>query len=323
MRPRKRTWVLLLIVGVVMLLFLLWGGNRSDHEVEKRLEERYGKPFLVLTSDRIPDKQKAEKIQAATVYIAAPEENPHERFFVYSTVKRKSAGEPEYVTEMVDTYKLHTMKKLFEEAGREAGMEVSFTYQREPFWSVESYYYSGLEVHIAAAPQNVEQVCEFLSGTIQKFVEETGLTPEEHTVEAVFGLDYWEEDWPKDRKCSVNFGWSEHSNRVEGEQNDGNGPLDYRAEALLDTVLQKVEEYRACHPEVEQEPAPTRPQSAPPPGIYRQEDGTPFIFGDRVEIVWNEETKHDDVRIWNEETQQWSTYVWNGETRWYEAQLEP
>lgn len=45
--------------------------------------------------------------------------------------------------------------------------------------------------------------------------------------------------------------------------------------------------------------------------------------GDKVVLVWNEETQHNDVKLWSEETQQWSVYIWNEETQQYDYQTEP
>lgn len=58
-------------------------------------------------------------------------------------------------------------------------------------------------------------------------------------------------------------------------------------------------------------------------GLFIRADGTYMFKGDKVVLVWDEETQHNDVKLWSEETQQWSVYIWNEETQQYDYQTEP
>ncbi len=325
MRKGRYKLILLLLLGLFMLYILTRCGTMSDREVEIRLQEHYGKPFTVIWSQALRAKEHVEDVYCAKVYIAAPEDDLHDRFFVYSTVEGETFGVPEYTTGMLDTYKLGKLKKLFEEAAKEAGIEISFAYRRFPFKKTEEYYYSEIGICIKADPQNAEQVCEFLSNTIQKFVDETGLTPEEHSVEAVFSLDYREEEWPVDKHCSVGFCWSYNLNWDEARQEYVHGPLDYRVETIQNTLFHEIDDYKVHHLKLleKTDPAAAESKSDPPPGITQREDGMSVIHGDKVELMQDEENQKKGVKIWSEETQQWTVYVWNEETQQYDCQTEP
>lgn len=326
MRTRRYQLILLLLIGLFLLPLLSRCGTRSDRKVEARLQELYGKPFAVITSNHIPADEQAEGIWDARVYIAAPEDDPYDRFFVYSTIEGEIFGGTGFTKGLSDTYELGKLKRLFEESAKEAGVGVSFTYNRWPFKTSEEYYYSEICINITVNPQNAERVCEFLSDHIQQFVNETGLTPGDHLVGVIFALHYREDEWPEDQYCSANFWWSDNLNWNEAQQEYVRGPLDYRVETIQNTLFHEIEEYKADHPELtEKTDAVSSEETKPtlPSGIYQLEDGTFMIQGDKVAFIDDEETHQKGVQLWSEETQRWSVYLWNEETQQYDCQTEP
>ena len=303
----------------------------SDQEVEDRLEERYGEPFTVLFSEPIGGNEQVEEIWAARVYTVVPERNPEEIFFAYSTVEGETFGVPGFRKGLSDTYQLDRLKSLLEETAVGTGWAPSFTYFRAPFQETEEHYYSAIRVEMDVTPQNLDDSCELLSVAIQKFVDETGLTPSEDFVNTAFLLRYREEEWPDDYICSVRLDWNDAIS----------GPLDYRAESIRNTMLYEIEDFKERNAErlkpdsPETEPEPSNPTvifedegnrliwnapAQPEPGIIRREDGSFQIQGDEVRNPWNEQTQHSDFWIWSEEEQQWTIFVWNGETQQYEPQ---
>ncbi len=313
-----------LLMALLLLSLLSGCGTVSNHEVEKQLQELYGKPFRVYTSQVIKSDERAEGIYAARLYIAAPEDDLYARFFVYRTAK-ETGGSDGFKTDMVDTYGLSKLKRIFERFAKEVPMDISFTYERSPFNEAEEYYYTEFDICIEVDMGNTEAVCQFLSNTIQAFSDETGMSPASNVMEAGFVLNYREEQWPSDQVCPVRFGWNEASLWNETRQEYVTGPLDYSVEAIQNTLLHEIEAYKGHHPELTAKTDPTAPEVDPAisPGITQRADGTFLIRGDRVEFDRNEETKQNEVRIWIEAAQRWDVYVWNEQTRQYDLQTEP
>lgn len=318
MRTIKHQKSFLLSIGIFLLSFLSGCGTMSERQVEARLQQLYGKPFTVITSNRIPADERAEGIRDAKVYIAAPESDPYDRFFVYSTIEGESFGVLDHTVGMSDTFELGKLKRLFEESAKQDGFDVSFTYNRRPFAETEEYYYSEICIHIQVNPQNIEQAAAFLSNKIQQFVDETNLTPAKYFVNVGFVLDYREAEWPEDQNCSVNFGWFDNSNWNEAQQKYIHGPLDYSVENIRNTLLHEIAEFKARYPQL------TEKSEAPlPPEDGQNEIKAQLFPNNQVGLIEDEKLPHDDIRLWNSETQQWSTYVWNKNTHQYDCQTEP
>ncbi len=305
---------------LLLLLSLLPGcGALSGDEVEKQLQQLYGRPFRVYTSKAIKSDERAEGFDAARLYIAAPADDLYARFFVYHTVK-DTEGSGGARTDLVDTYELSRLKRTFERCAKEAPMEISFAYERSPFNEEEEYYYTGFDICMDVESENTEAVCQFLSGTIQEFVDETGITPAGCAMKAGFVLNYRETHWPLGQVCSVSFGWNEARLWKETGQEYVTGPLDHSAKALQNTLLHEVEAYKKQHPELTEETTAPKADPAFPSGITQSEDGSFVIRGDRVEMGRNEETQQNEVKIWTESAQRWDVYVWNEQTRQYDLQ---
>lgn len=311
--------IILLLLGGFFLLFLLSScGTMSDRKVAMQLQERYDKSFTVISSQTIKPEDLAEGIYAAKVYLVAPEDDKDNRFFAYSTVKGETGGILGIRRNLADTYGLATLKALFEKNAQEAALELAFAYGREPFSEKEDYYYSSIVVKITANPRNLERACQVLSATIQEFIDVTGLTTE-NNVRASFVVYYREENWQSDDSCKGIFQWWDLK-WDETARQYLLAPLDYSAENIKKMLLREIEDYKSSH---EETTAASETKDNSPYGFSQQEDGTWIFAADKVNLVGNPATQHNDVQLWNEETRQWTVYVWNEEKQQYEQQIEP
>ena len=73
--------------GVLLCLYMASGARlMSDRELAQRLEEMYGRDFVILTGRKLEEAERAEGVWRAKVWQVAPAEEPERRFWAYNIV---------------------------------------------------------------------------------------------------------------------------------------------------------------------------------------------------------------------------------------------
>lgn len=229
----KKIGLLLLTSILIISLTACDFHIKSQREVEKYLEERYGQEFTVLSSASVTDDYDSD-VWRAKVYTVSPKDDPDTCFYVFNIVEGESFGVPGFRNLMKDTYTSDTIGAIFEELAEGTNLEYELNYTSPVKSSTE--YHSGLRITIdPVSPENLTEVCELLS---QTFTDTLVKIPGAETLmitTITIIIHYREQDWPEEDFCSI---WI--SPFSEYHQDQGWVPIDTDADAIREYILSEV-----------------------------------------------------------------------------------
>lgn len=191
--------------GVLLCLYMASGARlMSDRELAQRLEEMYGRDFVILESRKLEEAERAEGVWRAKVWQVAPAEEPERRFWAYNIVSGGVGGVAGVTNGLRDTYGVDMVTEAF--CGQAAGLDYELRYRSYPFRQ-EGEGYSSCDILVGPfGPEELDGVCRVLAGTV---AETLAQLPEDYDLAADLGfmLYYREADWPEGAACLVRT-WS-------------------------------------------------------------------------------------------------------------------
>lgn len=195
--PGKRTVLLAaLILSAVLAALYVCFGPSSRFGMAKQLRERYGRDFVILSSEKAPGDSLGYCVFSARTFVAAPRDDRD--FLFYASSYLASDGFwPVLHRYYRDTYVEDQLLRIWEREAQAAGLDYRVNRNGYPLSKPEENFYSGFRVNIDVTPDNLDRVCALLSASMERMLAET---PAEQgdMLSFVFNLRYREDSWAED-----------------------------------------------------------------------------------------------------------------------------
>ena len=139
-----------LIIGIFLFfcLFLAYDVRfMSDKEVLACLTRIYDREFIVQSTHRLNEAERAENVWRVKVYDVVPADEPERHFWAFNIVKAESGGIFAASDGLRDTLSAEIMLATFAERAAQSGLAYELTYDSYPC-QASTGYYSGISVNI-------------------------------------------------------------------------------------------------------------------------------------------------------------------------------
>lgn len=188
-------WAILLLAALFWLYYLLLGPS-SRFGMAKQLRERYGRDFVILSSEKASDDRLGHCVFSARTFVAAPRDDRDFRFYASSYLASDGFW-PVLHRYYNDSYIEDQLLRIWETDARAAGLDYKVNRNRYPLSGQGEAFCSGFWVNIDVTPDNLDQVCALLSASMERMLAEA---PAEQgdMLSFAFNLRYREDSWLED-----------------------------------------------------------------------------------------------------------------------------
>ena len=185
-------WVILLLAALFWQYYLLLGPS-SRFGMAKQLRERYGRDFVILSSEKASGDRLGYCIFSAQTFVAAPRDDRDFRFYASSYLASDGFW-PVLHRYYNDTYVENQLLCIWERDAQAAGLDYKVSRNRYPLSGQRETFCSGFRVNIDVTPDNLDQVCALLSASMERMLAETP-AEQGNMLSFVFNLRYREDSW--------------------------------------------------------------------------------------------------------------------------------
>ncbi|RKI71007.1 hypothetical protein D7V91_01510 [bacterium 1xD42-67] len=200
LKKKQPLWALPILAAVLAVLCISFGPS-SRSAMKQYLRERYGREFVILSSEKVPRDLLGHRVYSARTFTAAPKDDPDLRFFA-SSYWATDGFWPVIHHYCNDSYEEEQMLRIWEEEARTAGVDYSLVLERYPCSREAQTFRSGYGVILSFGPKDLDQICLLLSRSMERMLAETPAQQGRMTG-STLRLRYREEDWPEDNCCTV------------------------------------------------------------------------------------------------------------------------
>ena len=190
-----------LIIGIFLFfcLFLAYDVRfMSDKEVLACLTRIYDREFIVQSTHRLNEAERAENVWRVKVYDVVPVDEPERHFWAFNIVKAESGGIFAASDGLRDTLSAEIMLATFAERAAQSGLAYELTYDSYPC-QASTGYYSGINVNIElTAVDNWPAMYELVAASARDTLAQLPLGYD-YAIGLDFVFIYREPDWPKDK----------------------------------------------------------------------------------------------------------------------------